>query len=263
MPRRRPHSARERPDDLRQVLSMPDIALIANTMSSTIALDAKAQISVVRYNIPMKHRIKEVREEVGLSQEAVANAIGLHVTNYNKLENGHTDVKLSRLLEIADVLGVNYLDLLERRPSTRSVEVVCAVEAGSWREMIAWDEDDKYAVSVPDKPAWRSFKLYGAEVRGRSMARQFPPGSVIVFAEAIETRESRPQPGSAYVVDRRRGEVTERTLKLYKETKDGRKWLVPDTDEPGYQDILIDGQPDEEIRIVGRVLWAARSLDES
>lgn len=60
--------------------------------------------------------IKSAREGKGLSQSQVAEAIGIAYQNYWKIENGKTELSVSRLYQIADVLDVPVRELLGIEP---------------------------------------------------------------------------------------------------------------------------------------------------
>ncbi len=57
-------------------------------------------------------RIRLERLQRGLSQENMADLLNLSTTAYGDIERGKTDLTLSRLTQIADVLGVSPLALL-------------------------------------------------------------------------------------------------------------------------------------------------------
>lgn len=56
-------------------------------------------------------RIKATREQRGLTQEALAEKIGMSVTHISNLENAHSKASLTTFLNIANALDVS-LDVL-------------------------------------------------------------------------------------------------------------------------------------------------------
>lgn len=60
----------------------------------------------VRSTAPIHARITQLRKRAKLSQGEFAAALGLHVTATNHWEQGFARPKLSRLAEVARVLGV-------------------------------------------------------------------------------------------------------------------------------------------------------------
>ena len=59
------------------------------------------------------HNIRRVREYRNYTQEYVAGKIGISQNAYSKLELGLHKLSLERLFQIADVLDVDCIDLLE------------------------------------------------------------------------------------------------------------------------------------------------------
>lgn len=56
-------------------------------------------------------RIKELRESLFMSQEALAEKIGIHRNTLARIENGTNYVSLNTLEKIQAVLGVEYKEL--------------------------------------------------------------------------------------------------------------------------------------------------------
>lgn len=70
-----------------------------------------------RYMAALAQRIRAVREERGLTQQAVARAAGIASDMVSRLENGHyTSPGLRTLLRIADGMGVPLAALLPEVP---------------------------------------------------------------------------------------------------------------------------------------------------
>ncbi len=57
-------------------------------------------------------RIRVARVTKGLSQQNMADELGLTVASYSNIERGVTDITITRLFEIARILGVKIEDLL-------------------------------------------------------------------------------------------------------------------------------------------------------
>jgi transcriptional regulator with XRE-family HTH domain len=56
-------------------------------------------------------RIRLLRVEKKLTQENIANDLGISVTAYSKIERGKTNISILRLGQIAEVLGVSTLKI--------------------------------------------------------------------------------------------------------------------------------------------------------
>jgi transcriptional regulator with XRE-family HTH domain len=58
-------------------------------------------------------RIRKLRSMKGVTQENVAEELGINTSSYSKIERGETDANASRLLQIAKVLGVSITQFFE------------------------------------------------------------------------------------------------------------------------------------------------------
>lgn len=85
--------------------------------------NAARELHERRYMAALAHKIRTVREERGLTQQAVARAAGIASDMISRLENGHyTSPGLRTLVRIADGMGVSLAALLPEVPSTASPE---------------------------------------------------------------------------------------------------------------------------------------------
>ena len=66
-------------------------------------------------------RIKELRKEMGLSQEKVAQELSLYVTTYRRYESGERELPMEVAVRIADYYGVS-LDYLAGRSNDRTIK---------------------------------------------------------------------------------------------------------------------------------------------
>ncbi len=88
--------------------------------------------------------IRHLRQQRGYSQEAMADSLGLSTTAYGDIERGKTDLTISRLAQIADVLGTAPLailgaddeaDALRHQLEKQALEVEkLRLEAAYWKE---------------------------------------------------------------------------------------------------------------------------------
>ncbi len=60
--------------------------------------------------------LRAVRADLGLSQEAFANVLGVHRTYMGGLERGERNLTLKAVERIAEVLGIEPLNLLTGEP---------------------------------------------------------------------------------------------------------------------------------------------------
>lgn len=68
-------------------------------------------------------RIRTLRKAQGLSQEQLAERIGISVTHMSHTETGNTKLSLPVFVCIADVLGVPTDDLLHDPPTSQSTSI--------------------------------------------------------------------------------------------------------------------------------------------
>ncbi|QBX07973.1 helix-turn-helix domain-containing protein [Streptococcus equinus] len=72
------------------------------------------------------NRLKELRKEKGLSQQALANELGVHYRTLQNWENGETSIKPAKAEELAKKFGVNigYLLGYDEKPYKELSEFV-------------------------------------------------------------------------------------------------------------------------------------------
>lgn len=206
-------------------------------------------------------RLKQIRKSRGLTQAQVAARIGLDLTNYNKLENGKTELTYTRMRQLAKILDIDAVDLMINRTGTRTVPVRAHVQAGTWTESTEWPEEDWYEVSVPDADDLHGLQLYAAETRGPSMDKVYPQGTVVVFAALRGPADV--QPGKRYIIERQRADgLRESTVKTLARDDAGKYWLMPESTDPRHQaPIQLNGDENDRIEIRGRVVYSLRRED--
>lgn len=73
-------------------------------------------------------KIRKYRKAYHLSQEQLAEKIGISVTHMSHIETGNTKLSLSVLLDIADALDLQTDDLLREQPSGKAASVQAIAE---------------------------------------------------------------------------------------------------------------------------------------
>lgn len=212
-----------------------------------------------------KKRLRAAISDSGLSMKDVSLRAGKGETFVRDLLERDRIPSIDNFLAIAKAVQRSAAYLLGEEtnspvePNLRRVEVKAFVQAGHFAESWEWDEEERYAVYVPDLPEYRSLELHAAETRGPSMNRRYLERTVVVFISLIEAQEE-PIIGKRYIVERRHpsGEV-EHTVKLLHAGSDGKLWLMPESDDPRFQvpiSVEDDASDDASVIIIGRVVFA-------
>lgn len=152
---------------------------------------------------PMQHigdRIRERREELGLSQSEVARQLGLKPQSIQQWEDGSAQPRPKRYPEICRVLNVSRawlvggsdegkMDNISPVDIVKPIPLISWVKAGQWNEAIDMyqpgyaEEWEKTTENVGD----RAFAL---RVEGDSMEPDFPAGFILIVDPDVE-----PNPG--------------------------------------------------------------------
>lgn len=101
-------------------------------------------------------RVRQAREEAGLSGRQLASAVGMDSGAYSRSEAGARAFKAAELIALADAMELP-LDTLVRRPSAPQVEAVRRAGAAAERaggEIATWIEAvNRSIVSMLDDPS--------------------------------------------------------------------------------------------------------------
>ena len=199
-----------------------------------------------------RNRIRELRERAGLSQEELARRLNTSQPQVFRLEKAQRGLTQAWMVRLAKALRVELWELVQDRPlpadepepSMTSIPVRGHVQAGDWREAIEWPRGDWYAVFAPADRRWPRAQRFALEVRGPSMNRLYPDGSVILCVLFDELGRE-PRSGERVVVERvNRAGQFETTVKEFVVEGDGRRWLWPRSDHPDHQQpIPLDNAP--------------------
>ncbi len=215
-------------------------------------------------------RVEKRIEDLGLSKNAVSLATGNSKSwlrkgkQNNGIPRGDNLLKLANILECSTeyLLGAedsvgNSINIL--RISSKMLYVRYKVEAGLWREIDETDEPYE-SFAIPEDDRFKGFEQWLEEVSGDSMNKLIPAGNYVHVVDAIGMGYA-PTGGHIVVVERRRGQTRERTLKQIERTKDGVK-LWPRSTNPKWKEpieLLADAHEEEtEVQIVGLVVQAVK-----
>jgi transcriptional regulator with XRE-family HTH domain len=208
-------------------------------------------------------RISILRNANNLKQGELAAKLGVAQSKVSKWESDTHPPKAEDLQRLAvlfnmepkDILGFGAID----PGAGRKIEVMGELQAGEFNEAIEWDHDQRYFVTVPLDKDLESLPMQGYVVKGPSMNRIYPEGS-IVYITPVHALDDGLLTGDIVMVMRRdKHGMVEGTLKEYVE-EDGHKWLWPRSSHPEHQtpiDYSKGRNGDiEEVIIVGVVMAA-------
>lgn len=182
-------------------------------------------------------RIATLRKAAGLTQGELAKKVEVAQPTVSKWERDVHPPTAEDLQKIAVLFGVEPKDILGfgmvEPGSGRRIEVVGALQAGEFAEAIEFDESERYYATVALDPDLDRYPMQGYVVRGDSMNRIYPDGSV-VWVTPIHAIGPLINGDIVMVMRRDKHGLVEATLKEYVE-EDGHKWLWPRSTSPLHQ----------------------------
>ncbi len=199
--------------------------------------------------------VSSLVEQTGLSLTELAREAGVAASTLTRFmantgpdSDGSVKHTLSartqmKLVEAAARITKGKASLGTAFPSSLSpfdtIQVRGAVQAGVWRESIEWPHTDWQNLTVPRDGRFAYAERFGLVVRGESMNRLYPDGTIVIVVRFADLGRA-PRPGERVVVLRRSttGEY-EATLKDYELDAKGRHVLWPRSTEPEFQEPII------------------------
>ena len=154
-----------------------------------------------------KYKLKQLREQKGLSQKQFAMQIGVAQSTVGMWENGKNKPEYDTLLRIADFFGVgiDYLSGKNIFPRSQSgdggvkIPILGEVAAGLPIEAI---EDVEDYEEIPRKMAAQG-EFFGLQIRGNSMEPRIWEGDIVIVRKQSDISS-----GDVAVVLIRENEVT-------------------------------------------------------
>lgn len=232
-------------------------------VSGTVIL-SRDKIKLLRQNCRMKYallitRIEKAMDALGISERKLCMTAGVGEHAIRNIRKGHAP-KPDNLHKIALVLGIPDAYLLEAAatPTPRNgaaagipsphdaiaqvetVYVKGAVQAGLWQDALEWPAIDWKQVYIPTDLRYPNTPRFGLEVRGPSMNKIYPEGSIII-AVKLDDIGRQARSGERVVVLRRSNNSSEMeaTVKKYEITPDEKHVLWPESTDPFFQSPII------------------------
>lgn len=215
-------------------------------------------------------KIKDLRLLLNLGQAELGKALGgIPQSTISKWENGKQEPDAENTLKLAALAGVEPHQWMgipaigEVVPQARRIPVVGAVQAGAWREAVAYPEDDQRWVEAPLPDEFGKYDIQAFDLVGPSMNMVYPDGTTIYVASTMTYGE--PVSGDRVLVIRKdKSGLVEATLKEFVVGEDGRVWLWPRSTDPEFQAPLpyVEGSDGDDI-VVSGIVVAALVLERS
>ena len=203
-----------------------------------------------------KNRLRELRESHGLSQQKVAELVGVSDTAYQRYEYGERDLPAKTLLELVkvydctvdEILGVSHPNEVgdpETVDDWVPVPRFGRIAAGS---PLTMEEVDDF-VDVPAAVRRRHPNGFCLTVEGESMNNILPNGCHAYVAPCTEVEHD----GAPYAVC---VNGCDATIKRVRKLANGFE-LLPDSNDPTFRPAVYDhGNPDDDkVTIIGRVVY--------
>lgn len=145
---------------------------------------------------PTHITLKEIRKSLAMSQEEVAQALGIQTTTYSKIERGAIQLSVNRLIDLARIFNVSTEDILHYGKSKKSRKadadkgnityIPIHAQAGFLNNYTDQSTLEKFTTfSIP---IFSEKDLYMISVEGDSMYPTITSGTFIIIKEVTDTR---------------------------------------------------------------------------
>lgn len=187
--------------------------------------------------------LRRLREERGLTQEDVANRLGISGQAVGAWENGRARPRLSKLNELARLLGVDASDLVDMREGIRGTSAMVPLVATAHMGGEELPEGLEGEAEVPAGVAERHPNAYAIHGFGSCMNRRYPEDALLLVDPDRE-----PRTGDAVLVD-------VNGMRLVRAWYRGSSVLLlsPDSTEQ-WEDVVVRPE-DEPVRVLGVIVW--------
>lgn len=196
-------------------------------------------------------KLRSLRIKAGLTQLDIAEKLDVSAAAIGAWENGRAKPRLTKLGQLAELLGTSAADLMGETPEHVrpngaqyvTLPVLVAGHAGEFTDEFGPDEVADVPISVLERV--NDPDAYLMRVRGSCMNRRFADGENALLSPRCEPRN-----GDAVAAEYN----DEMILRSYYR---GASTLVlsPDSYEDGYTDIVFDDPENASVSFRGVVKW--------
>jgi len=196
-------------------------------------------------------RLRELRMEMGLSQQALADRIGTSQPQIKRLEDGARKLTKEWAERLAPALQTSAEALMFGKGGPKGMPVLGIIEAGQFRDISLIDQsEERPSIAVARDERFPHAEQYALQVSGDSMDELFPDGSYVTCANWAETGMEL-RPGLILHIERTIGSLVETTLK---EIQGGKPFILkPRSSNPKHKPVPLAGSDGVEVTVRGLV----------
>lgn len=143
----------------------------------------------------LNNNVKHLRSIKGISQQSLADKIGVDRSTISRIENGEIETTIDNAIKLAEVFNVNLNELVAKdlisfdnasiidiSSDTIQIPVLGSIKAGT---PIEAQEDILEYVDIPKEWAKGGKTYYGLKISGDSMCPKYNENDIVIF-EHIE-----------------------------------------------------------------------------
>lgn len=214
-------------------------------------------------------RLRRVRLAAGFETAAdAARRFGWNERTYDAHENGNRGIRAAVAAKYARAFRVDASEILglSMGSSTpaRLIQIVGDAAVGVWRDAnltTLMGQKGADALTIPVLQELGSAMQGAVRVVDASMNKVFQVGEFAIFSEVEELADLDRYAGKVVYVERRRGDLIERSLRLFSKRKDGMHLECFSTEARFVESVPYPSKrPDEDVRIVGIVVGRYATL---
>ena len=206
--------------------------------------------------------IKQLRDRAGMTQEELADKLGVARSTVTQWENGWSNPRMGMVQKLAGVFHVTSSDIVSDEPAKSTlpanaipvrgtsamvpVRVLGRTHAGERMD----EHESDYEAEFPEGVVSRHPRCFALKVEGDCMNRRYPEGCHVLVDPDAE-----PSNGRAVVAEFEDGRSV---LRCYYRGQSSLMLCADSFSE--YEDIILTGE--DPVRLVGVVVWFQAEREE-